>query len=161
MPLRLALPAIAVAAGAPPAAFAVVAALGHVRQQRHLARPLHRYGHLALMPAARAADAPRADLPLLGDVAAELADVLVVDLVDLRLAEEAGLAPAPREGRQALPAPSVVALSSQSDPSCQNGMSSSVGELPKSASEPEVTPAGTNRFPPPPLPWSPPPGAPS
>ena len=62
----------------------VVAALGHVRQQRHLARPLHRDRDLALVAAARAADPARADLPLLGDVAPELADVLVVDLVDLR-----------------------------------------------------------------------------
>src|SRR5581483_5749804 len=37
----------------------------------------------------RARDAAAADLPLLGDVAAQLVDVLVVDLRDLLLAEEA------------------------------------------------------------------------
>jgi hypothetical protein len=45
------------------------------------------------------------------DVAAKLANVLVVDLVDLALAEEARLPAAPRERRQALPAASVVAFS--------------------------------------------------
>src|SRR5207248_140175 len=44
------------------------------------------------VPAARAGDPPRADLALLRDVAAELVDVLPVDLVDLVLAEVAALA---------------------------------------------------------------------
>src|ERR1043166_2503896 len=69
-----------------------IALTGDVRQQGHLTRALHRHRDLALVPAARARDAAVADLPLLGDVAAQLVDVLVVDLVDLVLAEEAGLA---------------------------------------------------------------------
>src|SRR5207237_3766070 len=77
------------------------------RQQCHLARALDGDGDLALVAPARAADPPRADLPLLGDVAAQLADVLVVDLVDLALAEEAGLAAAAGRRRRALPAPLV------------------------------------------------------
>src|ERR1700746_2323226 len=50
------------------------------------------------MSATRAGDAPRTDLPFLGDVTAQLVRVLVVDLVDLLLAEEAR-APANRPGR--------------------------------------------------------------
>src|SRR5688572_31540459 len=46
------------------------------------------------MPPAGAGDAPVADLSLLRDVATELVQVLVVDLFDLVLAEEAALAPA-------------------------------------------------------------------
>jgi hypothetical protein len=85
----------------------LLAALGHVRQERHLAGALDRDGDLALVAAARAADPPGADLPLLGDVPPQLADVLVVDLLDLALAEEARLAPAARERGRALPAASV------------------------------------------------------
>jgi hypothetical protein len=44
--------------------------------------------------AARAGDAPRADLAALGHVLAERLDVLVVDLLDLVLAEQARLAAA-------------------------------------------------------------------
>src|SRR4051795_12993060 len=84
--------------------------LADVREQGELARTLHRDCDLALVAPARAADAPRADLALLGDVAPQLVDVLVVDLVDLRLAEEAGLT-APRPARRgALPAPSLAAI---------------------------------------------------
>src|SRR5262249_48773015 len=60
-----------------------------------------------LVAAAGAADPARADLPLLGDVAPELGDVLVVDLLDLALAEEARLAPAAGERGGALSAASV------------------------------------------------------
>src|SRR5713101_3674699 len=99
--------AIAIAA----APLAVVAALGDVRQERHLTGALDRDGDLALVTAAGAADPARADLAALGDVAAKLADVLVVDLGDLGLAEEARLPPtAGRRGR-ALPASLVGLLS--------------------------------------------------
>src|SRR3954469_19032794 len=84
--------------------------LADVGEQGELARALHRDRDLALVAPARAADAPRADLALLRDVAPQLADVLVVDLVDLRLAEEAGLAAAGPAGRAPLPAPSLTAV---------------------------------------------------
>src|SRR5262245_43526697 len=91
-----AVPAIAaiaaVAAVAPPAA-AVLRALRDVRQQRHLARPLDGGCDLHLVTAAGAGDPAAADLALLGDVAPQLVDVLVVDLRDLFLAEEAVAAP--------------------------------------------------------------------
>src|SRR3954471_16362549 len=80
---------LAVPAAAAPAAAGLLDAFCHVRQQRHLAGPLPGRRDLHLMPAAGARDAPRADLPLLGDVPPQLARVLVVDLVDLVLAEEA------------------------------------------------------------------------
>src|SRR6476620_7833825 len=83
----------AIAAVAPPPTAALVRALGDVRQQRHLARPLDRLRDLHLVPAACAGDAAAADLALLGDVGAQLVDVLVVDLRDLVLAEEAVAAP--------------------------------------------------------------------
>src|SRR5438876_4141576 len=63
--------------------------IGHVRQERHLARTLDRDRDLHLVAPARAGDAAAADLALLRDVAPELVDVLVVDLGDLVLAEEA------------------------------------------------------------------------
>src|SRR5690242_19002221 len=85
-----ALPAVAVTVAAlAPTAAALLRALGDVRQQRHLARPLHSRGHLHLVPTAGAGDAAAADLALLGDVPAQLVDVRVVDLRDLLLAEEA------------------------------------------------------------------------
>src|SRR5436190_14280509 len=71
---------------------------GDVGKERHLARPLHGGGDLLLMPAARACDPARADLSLLRDVPAELAVVLVVDLLDLLLAEVTALPPG-RSGR--------------------------------------------------------------
>src|SRR3954454_22932899 len=70
-----------------------IALPGDVGQERHLARPLDRPRHLVLVATARARDAARADLALLGDVPAKDVDVLVVDVVDLRLAELAALAP--------------------------------------------------------------------
>src|SRR5438477_10934409 len=104
------------------------------------------------MPAARARDAPRADLPLLGDVAAQLVGVLVVDLLDLLLAEIAAALP-DRTGRtRALTSrlPVAVPLLSSASLRHQKGMSSSVE--PKS-SLPVVAAAGTNwRSPPSPPP---------
>src|SRR5947207_15989876 len=91
VPAIPAIPAIPAVAAAP--SFALVGALSDVRQQRHLSRALDRCRHLHLVPAARAGDAAAPDLALLGDVAAQLADVLVVDLRDLLLAEEAVAAP--------------------------------------------------------------------
>src|SRR5579864_3863112 len=60
------------------------------------------------MAAAGSADATGTDLALLGDVAAEFADVLVVDLVDLRLAEEARLPPPASQGRETLATPPIA-----------------------------------------------------
>src|SRR5207237_1037712 len=62
-----------------------------VGKQCHLARAFDRDRDLTLMAAARARNPAGADLAALGDVPAQLIDVLVVDLVDLVLAEEAGL----------------------------------------------------------------------
>src|SRR5207302_849177 len=87
-PSALAPVAVAVAAVAPAAA-AFLRALGDVREQRHLACPLDRGRDLHLVAPAGPGDAAAADLALLGDVAPQLVDVLVVDLRDLLLAEEA------------------------------------------------------------------------
>src|SRR5919201_4563241 len=82
----------------------------HVGQQRHLAGTLHRRRDLHLVAAAGAGDAARADLALLRDVAPELVVVLVVDLLDLLLAEVTALPPdRPRRGRRAL-ASGLVAI---------------------------------------------------
>src|SRR6476646_4829689 len=59
------------------------------RDHRDPARALDGGRDLHLVPAAGAGDAAAADLALLGDVAAQLGDVLVVDLRDVILAEEA------------------------------------------------------------------------
>ncbi len=67
--------------------------VGHVRQQRHLSRAFDCNRELSLMPATCPGHPRRADLALLRDVAPELARVLVVDLDDLVLAEQARLAP--------------------------------------------------------------------
>src|SRR5256714_3410187 len=84
--------------------------VGDVREERHLARALDGDRDLPLVAAAGAGDAARADLPLLRDVAAELVVVLVVDLFDLVLAEEAAL-PAGRAPRRRRPlAPGLVAV---------------------------------------------------
>src|SRR2546421_53239 len=79
----------ATAPAAAPAALAIVRTLGDVREERHLTGPLHRGRDLHLMAPARTGDAAAADLALLRDVPPELVDVLVVDLGDLVLAEEA------------------------------------------------------------------------
>src|SRR3954454_16507759 len=75
-------------------ACAITYLLRDVREQTELARPLHRAGELALMPAAAAGHAGGADLALLGELAADATEVLVVDDVDLVPAIRAGLAPA-------------------------------------------------------------------
>src|SRR6266508_7001095 len=87
----------------------LIALVGNVRQQRHLACALHCYCNLPLVAAAGAGDPARADLALLGDVPPQLVEVLVVDLVDLLLAEVAGPAPAGRRHRRA-PAPALLLL---------------------------------------------------
>src|SRR5205085_11671673 len=132
---RVAAPAPPVA---PPAA-PLFGAFGDVGQERHLSRALHRLRDLDLMPPARAGDPPAADLPLLGDVAAELVDVLVVDLGDLLLAEEAVATLDRGGGAGALPLWSPL-------PRHQNGMSSSVLDGKSALSA--VAPAGTNWLPP-------------
>src|SRR5215212_5040560 len=91
---------------------------GDVGQQRHLARPLDRPRHLVLVAAAGTGDAARADLALLGDVPAEDVDVLVVDVVDLRLAELAALAPR----RARLGAGTLAAAVALSLVLCQSGL---------------------------------------
>src|SRR5207248_9344928 len=106
---------LAVATAAAPAALAIVLALGDIRQQRHLPRPLDGGRHLHLVPAAGAGDAATADLPLLGDVAPQLVDVLVVDLRDLLLAEEAVAAP-DLALRAAGPSPLLSLLSGHASP---------------------------------------------
>src|SRR5213075_986536 len=106
-------------------------AVGDVREQRHLTRALDRNRDLPLMPAARAGDAPRTDLSLLRDVAAQLVRVLVVDLLDLLLAEVAP-ALADRAGRARTLAPRLpvaVPLLSSSALRHQKGMSSSAEPL--------------------------------
>src|SRR5205823_119217 len=76
-----------------------------VRKQRHLSRALHRDRNLPLVAATRARDPPRADLALLRDVAPQLVVVLVVDLLDLLLAEVTALPPdRPGRGAGSLPA---------------------------------------------------------
>src|SRR4051794_27643002 len=68
--------------------------LGDVREQAELAGALDGAGELALMAAAAAGHASGADLALLGELAANATEVLVVDDVDLVPAIRAGLAPA-------------------------------------------------------------------
>ncbi len=60
-------------------------------------------GDLPLVLAARASDPPGADLALLGDVPAQLVEVLPVDLVDLLLAEVTALPPSHHPGRRGAP----------------------------------------------------------
>src|SRR5262249_39057275 len=93
----------------PAAAAAVVRALRHVRQERHLAGALHGLRDLHLVAPARAGDAAAADLPPLRDVAAKLGDVLVVDLGDVLLAEEA-VPPPDLTGRPAGPPAALLLL---------------------------------------------------
>src|SRR5690349_9696240 len=105
-----------------------------VREQGHLPRALDGGRHLALVPAAGAGDPPGADLALLRHVAAELVVVLVVDLLDLVLAEEAGLAPGLSPGRAPLRRPLALGLGCHSWlPLAQKGMSSSAPPPPPPA----------------------------
>jgi hypothetical protein len=60
-----------------------------VRDEGHLARPFDGGSELDLMTTAGACDAAGTDLALLGDEALERLHVLVVDVVDLVLAEVA------------------------------------------------------------------------
>src|SRR5947209_16714270 len=92
--------AIAVAVAVAPAAFAAAASLCHVGQQRELTGALDGAGDLALVAAAGSRDAPRADLPAVGDESPQRGDVLVVNLLDLLAAVRAWLAP--RRSRRAL-----------------------------------------------------------
>src|SRR5438094_3016690 len=113
-----------------------------VGKQCHLARAFDRDRDLTLMAAARARNPAGADLAPLGDVPAQLVDVLVVDLVDLVLAEEAGLPP-DRAGLARALAPRLpVPVSFSSARRHQNGMSSSAD--PVKSSLPAVAAAGTN-----------------
>src|SRR5215831_11922464 len=63
-----------------------------VGQQRHLAGVLHGSGNIALVLGAVARHAPRPDLSPLGHELLQQAHVLVVDVVDPVLAEDADLA---------------------------------------------------------------------
>src|SRR5439155_2304754 len=102
---RLTLPvAVAPVATVAAAVRALLAALRDVRQQRHLACPLHRHGDLPLVAPAGTGDPARADLPLLGDVAPELVRVLPVDVHDLVSAEPTVLLPDRAGCRPAAPA---------------------------------------------------------
>ena len=83
-------PLCASAPAAPPAALVVAAGDGgRVGRQGHLAGPLDGHGDLALVTPAGAGDAARLDLAAVAHEAAQGGDVLVVDLVDLLLAEGA------------------------------------------------------------------------
>src|SRR5437588_8953386 len=120
----------------------LLATVGHVREQRHLTRTLDRNRDLSLMAPARTRDAPRPDLALLGDVTTQLVRVLVVDLLDLLLAEVAAALADRARGARPLTAGLAVPVSVSSARWHQNGMSSSA-EPPKS-SLPAVAAAGTN-----------------
>src|SRR3954471_12760658 len=61
--------------------------LGRERQQGHVTGALQGDGEHALVPGARAGLATRLDLAAVGNVATQLARVLVIDLVDLVDAE--------------------------------------------------------------------------
>ena len=126
-----------------------------VGEQRHLARPLDRDRDLPLVAAARAGDAPRADLALLGDVAPELVDVLVVDLLDLLAAEVAvALAGSGRRARACGPCAAVCCSRCGIRTGCRRRLPS----RPKSAlSACGAAAARTAAAPPPPSPsWRPP-----
>src|SRR5436190_19539107 len=135
----------------------------NVWEQSKLAGALDGDCELLLVPAAGARDASRADLALLAHRAAERAEVLVVDDVDLVAAELAGLAPAAARwtllvtpARCLLPATCLCHAYSLLPVRSQNGMSSSpalpAGALAKSAVSAGTSDCGVNR---PPL--SPPP----
>src|SRR3954471_17906084 len=118
--------------------------VGHVRQEPQLASALDRDRELLLVPAAGARNAGRADLALLAHRAAQRAEVLVVDDLDLVAAELAWLAPAASRwtllvtpARCLLPATCLCHACSLLPVRSQNGMSSSpalpAGVLAKSA----------------------------
>src|SRR4051812_7375597 len=124
---------VAVAIATATARAVLAATLVDVGEQGELARALHRAGDLRLVATARAGDAARADLPLLGDELAQGRDVLVVDLLDLVATVLAGLA-APAAGAAPLVAPAhrlaaasclghqnCSVLSDKDAPSCSEG----------------------------------------
>src|SRR4051812_2972994 len=106
--------------------------VGHVGQKAELAGALDRDRELLLVPAAGASDASGADLALLAHRAAQRAEVLVINDVDLVAAELARLAPATARGallvtpaRCLLPATCFCHANSLLPVRSQNGMSSS------------------------------------
>src|SRR4051794_11669229 len=108
-------------------------AVRDVRKKAQFPGALYRDRELLLVPAAGAGDASRADLALLAHRAAQHAEVLVVDDVDLVLAELAGLAPAAARcallvtpARCLLPTTCFCHANSLLPVRSQNGMSSSV-----------------------------------
>src|SRR4051794_3800659 len=110
-----------------------------VRQEPELASALDRDRELLLVPAAGAGDAGGADLALLAHRAAQHAEVLVIDDVDLVTAELAWLAPAASRwallvtpARCLLPTTCFCHANSLLPVRSQNGMSSSP-ELPAGA----------------------------
>src|SRR3954462_6972589 len=137
-----------------------------VRKEAKLAGALHGDRELLLVPPAGARDASRADLALLAHRAAQRAEVLVVDDVDLVAAELAGLAPAASRrtllvtpARCLLPATCLCHAAALLPVRSQNGMSSSpalpAGVLAKSAVSAGTSDCGVNRPPlSPPLPPS-------
>src|SRR5438067_9815747 len=72
--------------------FAAPCLVGHIRNQRDLARALDRGLQVALVHRARAGDAARQDFAALRHERADQLDVLVIDVVDLVRAELAHLA---------------------------------------------------------------------
>src|SRR4051794_25562040 len=122
--------------------------VGHVGQEAKLAGTLDRDRELLLVPAAGARDASRADLALLAHRAAQRAEVLVIDDVDLVAAELARLAPAASRwpllvtpAHCLLPATSFCHARSLL-PCRKNGMSSSAA-LPAGALAKSAVSAGT------------------
>src|SRR3954453_8812104 len=135
----------------------------YVGKEAKLAGALDGDRELLLVPAAGARDASRADLALLAHRAAQRAEVLVVDDVDLVAAELAGLAPAASRrtllvtpARCLLPATCLFHACSLLPVRSQNGMSSSpalpAGVLAKSAVSAGTSDCGVKR-----PPFSPPP----
>src|SRR3989304_4129872 len=87
----------------------VVHLVRHVRDERELSRALDRGLQLALVQRARPRDAPRLDLPALGQEGGQQPHVLVVDVVDLLRAELAHAAAAEEPATRSV-APLAVLL---------------------------------------------------
>src|SRR3954470_9463980 len=88
--------------------------VGHVRNQRELARTLDRGLQLALMQRAGVGDAAWLDLAALGQERRQQADVLVVDVVDLLRAELADAPAAEEPSARALARLGLVVLALRS-----------------------------------------------